>query len=97
LKERNNATNTGLIIGGAVVVGVLIVVFAVFAIVVFGLNNRRSSQGSMKLSGRGGAKRREEISMVENGNGAFGQRRFVSSNGVGDNSHDHNQGDGVSL
>ncbi|CAK5058984.1 unnamed protein product [Meloidogyne enterolobii] len=100
-EENNNATNTGLIIGAAVVVGVLIIVFAVFAIVVFGLNNRRSGRGSMKLSGRGGGgKKREEISMVENGNGAFGQRRFVSANDVvggGGDSHNSRQGDGVSL
>lgn len=100
-EESNNATNTGLIIGGAVIVGVLIIVFAVFAIVVFGLNNRRGSQGSLKLSGRGGGgKKREEISMVENGNGAFGQRRFVSANDVvggGVDSHNSRQGDGVSL
>ncbi|CAK5076381.1 unnamed protein product [Meloidogyne enterolobii] len=53
----------------------------------------------MKLSGRGGGgKKREEISMVENGNGAFGQRRFVSANDVvGGDSHNSRQGDGVSL
>ncbi|KAF7638661.1 SEA domain-containing protein [Meloidogyne graminicola] len=95
-EEGNNSINTGLIIGGAVIVGVLIIVFAIFAIVVFGLNNRRNSQGSLKLSGRGiEGKGREEISMVENGNGAFGQRRFISTND-GSNSH-NNREDGVNL
>lgn len=60
-QQQETATNTGLIIGGAVVVGVLIVVFAIFAIVVFGLNSRRNNCGSLKLSGK------EEICMAENG------------------------------
>lgn len=70
-------------------VGVLIVVFAIFAIVVFGLNSRRNNCGSMKLSGG----RREEICMVENGKGrgpfgANGRQLFStagtnSANGAG--------------
>jgi hypothetical protein len=69
---QDAATNTGLIIGGAVVVGVLIVVFAIFAIIVFGLNTRRNNCGTMKLSSG-----KEEICMVENGKGHYGGRRFL--------------------
>jgi len=53
------ATNTGYIVAGAIGIGALIVIFAIFAIVVFGINNRRSSSRTLKL--------REEINMVETG------------------------------
>jgi hypothetical protein len=76
--SQDAATNTGLIIGGAVVVGVLIVVFAIFAIIVFGLNTRRNNCGTMKLSSG-----KEEICMVENGKGHYGGRRFLGGGVTG--------------
>lgn len=101
-QQQDGAANTGFIIGGAVIVGVLIVVFAIFAIVVFGIkNHRRNTCGSLKLGGancnNGG---REEICMVENGGKLGGAaRRLFNENehrSIGSGSGSDNNG-GVNL
>lgn len=58
------AANTGYIVGGSIAIGVLIMAFVVFAVIVFGVNARRRKSRNLKL--------KEQISLAEHGRSPFG-------------------------
>ncbi|KAI1711084.1 SEA domain-containing protein [Ditylenchus destructor] len=68
------ASNTGLIVGGSIAIGVLILVFAIFAVIVFGVNNRRSNKRTLKL--------KEEMAMAENGRSPYRTSNANGNDGV---------------
>jgi hypothetical protein len=61
--SASSATNTGYIVGGSIAIGVLILAFIIFAVIVFGVNARRNKSRTLKL--------KEELSMAEHGRSPF--------------------------